>query len=237
MGKAQKAPAITGAIILLAVVVIAAAGVATVLTRGHTSHSPANPVTPVAVPAASTEPYAARPGPNGTRILTETIDPVVLAVPDDWKTPVADAQTLPADMDAFGAQAPSLKSILHTEADFAGKGAVRLFAYRPVKPFAFVSVTSYATPSAAPLTPQLVAAAVSAARRKSRAAAVSGVQLPLGLAIKVDTSLVSQKQPLVVEFLVLVQSGRRLIILMVSETNVPALPQFFDKVAQSLRQK
>jgi hypothetical protein len=237
MGKAQKAPAITGAIILLAVVVIAAAGVATVLTRGHTGHSPPAAVAPVATPVQSAEPYAARPGANGTKTLTETIDPVSLAVPEDWKTPVADAQTLPADLDAFGTQAPSLASILHTEADFAGKGAIRLFAYRPTSPFAFVSVTSYAQPSAAPLTPDLVAAAVAAAKKKSRGAAVSGVQLPLGLAIKVDTNFVSQKQPVVVEFLVLVQSGRRLIILLVSETNVPALPQVFDQIAQSLGQK
>lgn len=235
MGKAQKAPVIAGAIILLAVVVIAATGVAVVLTRSH-SPSP-SPSAAAVAPVSSTEPYGARPGPNGTKILTETIDPVTLAVPNSWKTPVADAQTLPAELDAFGAQAPSLAAILHTEADFAGKSAIRLFAYQPVKPFAFVAVTSYATPGATPLTPDLVTAAVAGTRKKSPGSAVSGVQLPLGLALKVDTSLVSQKQPVVLEFLVLVVSGRRVIILLVSETNVPALPQVFEQIASSVRSK
>jgi hypothetical protein len=231
--KAQKAPLITGAVILVVVALIAAAGVTTVLTRRHSGPNTAKPVraaAPVSLP-----PYAPRPGPNGTKILTETIDPLSLAVPSDWMAPPADQQTLPGELDAFAAKAPALAAILHTEADYAHRAAVRIFAYQPVTPFTFVSVLSYASPSTKSLTAESVAAVVAASKKtKPTGAALSGVELPIGPALKTDSSMVSKKQTLVIELVTLVAGGRTTLVLMVSETNVPAIPQIFDQIARSL---
>jgi hypothetical protein len=212
---------------------IAAAGVATALTRHHSGPAAAKPVRAPA--PVSLTPYAPRPGPNGTKILTETIDPLSLAVPGDWMAPAADQQTLPGELDAFAARAPALAAILHTESDYAHRAAIRIFAYQPMVPFAFVSVLSYASPSTKSLTADSVAAVAAASRKKKpTGAALSGVELPIGPALKVDSSMVSKKQTLVVELVTLVAGGRTTLVLMVSETNVPAIPQVFDQIARSL---
>jgi hypothetical protein len=232
--KAQKAPVVTGAVILVAIALIAAAGVATTLTRHRSRPAAAKPVR-AAAPASLT-PYAARPGPNGTKILTETIDPLSLAVPSDWTAPAADQLTLPGELNAFAAQAPALATILHTESEYAHRAAIRLFAYQPVTPFAFVSVLSYASPSTKSLTAESVAAVAAASmKKKPKGTVLSGVELPIGPALKVDSSMVSKKQTLVVELVTLVADGRTTLVLMVSETNVPAIPQVFDQIARSLR--
>ena len=219
---------------MVVVALIAAGGVATVLTRHHSGPAAAKPVRSAA--PVSLTPYASRPGPNGTKILTETIDPLSLAVPSDWMAPAADQQTLPGALDAFAAQAPALAAILHTESDYAHRAAIRIFAYQPVTPFAFVSVLSYASPSTKPLTAESIAAVTAASKQKKKptGAALSGVELPIGPALKVDASMVSKKQTLVVELVTLVAGGRTTLVLMVSETNVPAIPQVFDQIARSL---
>jgi hypothetical protein len=179
-------------------------------------------------------PYNARPGPGGTKVLTELVDPLTLSVPGSWISPAADASLADA-IDQFGPQAPPLAGLLHAESLVASKSAIRLFAFQPEAPHVFVSVVSFSTPAATPLTPAAVAVIVARAKKLTQNVAVVGVQLPVGQVVQLQSSFVSQNTHLVVEVLVLIAGGRTLEIEMVSETDVAAIPPVFDQIAQSLR--
>jgi hypothetical protein len=191
---------------------------------------------PLATPVvAVTVPYGARPGPKGTKILTETVDQLTLAVPASWMSPAADELALPIRIDTFAQQAPPLSSLLQAEAQVAAEAAIRLFAYQPVAPAIFVSVVSFSSPDIPDLTPAGVAAMVAVAKKAPSTVAVTSAQLPVGLVLELNSSYVSQKQPIVIEDVVLIAGGRTLLIEMVAETNVAGVPPVFGQIAQSLR--
>jgi hypothetical protein len=235
MEKAPKAPRVSRGIVVLAValaVVIVAAVVVVVFVRP--SNRPGVPsASPAALKVPTTAAYNARPGPGGTVLLTEPVDPLTLAVPAGWTSPAADGQLTDA-IDLFAVQAPALAVLLRAEAQVATKAAVRLFAYQAATPNAFVSVVSFSSPGAAALTPASVAAVVAAAKR-SKNVAVGGVALPAGQALTLESSLVSQNKHVVVQVVVLVASGRTIEVEMVSETSAAGTPPLFDQIAQSIR--
>jgi hypothetical protein len=99
----------------------------------------------------------------------------------------------------------------------------------------FVSVVSFSSPDIKVLTSTAVAAILAEAKKKPSSVAVGSAQLPVGLVITLNSSYVSQKQPLVVEDLVLIAGGRTLLVEMVAETNVAGVPPVFGQIAQSLR--
>src|SRR5580693_8339876 len=130
-------------VVVAALCLVLIAGVL-VLRHADRASTPAA-VVPVAVapPVTTTVPYAARAGPDGTKVLTETVDPLILSVPAGWMTPAADPLTLPKVLDQFAAQAPPLATALQAEGQVEQKAAIRLFAYQPTTPSAFVSVISF----------------------------------------------------------------------------------------------
>jgi hypothetical protein len=186
-------------------------------------------------PVPTTAPYNPRPGPGGTRILTEPVDVLSVAVPNGWRSPATDALTLPGEINQFAAQAAPMAALLTAESKVAEKSAIRLFAYQPVAPNAFVSVVSFSSPGATAPSQSAIDAIVALAKKKTSNVAVSGVKLPVGQVIKLDSTLVSDGHHLVVEVLVLVAGGRTIQIQMVSETDVVGIPPLFDQIAQSLR--
>ena len=212
--------------------IVATVGIAVALTRRHGTTPGAQAV--AAVP--TTIAYSPRRGPGGTTILTETADPLSVAVPNSWTAVPADAQTLPAKIDDFAKQAPSLATLLPAQSAAAVKAAVRLFAYRPAPPFAFISVISYSSPGAVPWTAATVAAVV-AATKKVPNVALSGEQLPVGEVLKIDSSPVAGGQHLVVEVRILVSAGRTVLIEMASEVSAAGIPPLFGQLATSLSQK
>jgi hypothetical protein len=143
--------------------------------------------------------------------------------------------TLPDQIAKVAQQAPALAVLLQAEGQVAVKQAVRLFAYQPDPPHTFVSVLSFSSPGAKSPTPSDIDAIAAEASKKSASVAVSGQKLPVGEVIKLNSSLVSQNQHIVVEVLVLIAGGRTMEIQLVSETNVAAIPPVFDQIAQSLR--
>jgi hypothetical protein len=235
MEKAPKAPSVIRGVFVLAVIIVCVATLGVVLALRHSKASSTTVQPPTPVVAPTTLPYSARPGPNDTKILTEPVDPLTLAVPSSWTSPSADPLTLEDEINRFAGDAPALEALLKAEGAVAGKSAIRLFAYQPVAPHAFVSVISFSTPGVKDLSAASVNAISAAAKLKIKNVAVSGVQLPVGPALKLDSSLVSHKQPVVVETLVLIVGGRSLLIEMVSETNTAGVPVVFDQIAQSLR--
>jgi hypothetical protein len=235
MEKAPKAPSVIRSVIVLAVVImcVATVGVVGALRHSRASSTTVRAPNPVVVP--STLPYSARPGPNDTRILTEPVDPLTLAVPNSWKSPAADPLVLNDELARFAQDAPALAGLLQAVVTLEGKSAIRLFAYQPVALQAFVLVTSYSTPTQKDLTAAVVDTLAGAAKVRTKGAAVSGVQLPVGAALKLNFSLVSQNRPVVVEVLILIAGGRSLVVEMVSETTTVGVPALFDQIAQSLR--
>jgi hypothetical protein len=195
------------------------------------------PITPpLVLPTVPiTVPYFARSGPNGTTILTDAVDLLTLAVPAAWKTPAADQSTLVGQLNQFAAQTPSLAPPLQSEIQAASEFAIRVFAYQPVAPHTFISIISFASPGINALTPASAAVEVAAAKTKSPNVAVSAVQLPVGTVLQLQSSYVSQNQPVVAEELVLISGGRTMLIEMVSETDVASYPPVFAQIAQSLR--
>lgn len=232
MGKAWRTPGLRGGVILLVAAIVATIGVGVALTRRHG----ASPAVQAVGAVPTTIAYSPRRGPGGTTILTETVDPLSVAVPNGWTAVPADAQTLPGRVDDFARQAPSLATLLQAQSVNAVKAAIRLFAYRPSPPFAFISVLSYSSPGAVPLTPDTVAAVV-AATKKVPNVALSGEQLPVGEVLKLDSSPVVSGQHLVVEVRVLVSAGRTLLIEMASEVTAAGIPPLFGQLATSLSQK
>lgn len=214
-------------------VLLVAAGIAA-YSANRSSAVASVPKVAVLPTIATTVPYGARPGPKGTKILTESVDPLTLAVPAGWTAPPPDELSLPRQIDAFGVQAPPLAALLHAESQVAAEAGIRLFAYRSA-PAIFVSVVSFSSPGIKVLTPASVAAIVAEAHKKPSSIAVSGARLPVGLVIKLDSSYVSQAQPIVIEDVVLNAGGRTLLIEMVAETNVAGVPAVFGQIAQSLR--
>ncbi len=211
-------------------VAVVAIGLVLVLVPGGGPGGPSSARRPVPTTAA----YDPRPGPGGTKILTDPVDVLSLAVPNSWRTPASDALTLPKEIDNFAGQAPPLAALLQAEGLVAQKSAIRLFAYQ-LAPSAFVSVVSFSSPAATPPTQSGIDAIVALARKKTSNVAVSGVRLPVGQVIKLDSTLTSQNQHIVVEVLVLVAGGRTMQIQMVSQTDAAAIPPLFDQIAQSLR--
>lgn len=233
--KASQAPRFLRGRIVIAVGAACAVviGGAVAVRRSGASSTPSPPVE---VPVATTPvPYQARPGPKGTKVLTEMVDELTLAVPAGWKSPAADGQTLPGVIDAFAQQALPLASLLQAERQVEAKSAIRLFAYQSEAPYTFVSVISLSSPGAKTLTASGVAAVVAVSKQRASNVAMSGQHLPVGEVLEVDSSFVSQAQPVVVEDLVLVVAGRTVLIQMVSETNVAGRPAVFAQIAQSLR--
>ncbi|HEX3542073.1 MAG TPA: hypothetical protein VHT75_16695 [Acidimicrobiales bacterium] len=218
--------------VLLAAAIIVTVGVGVATIRRHGAKPGAQAV--AAVP--TTIAYSPRGGPGGTTILTETVDPLSVAVPNGWKAVPADAQTLPTRIDDFAKQAPSLATLLQAQSAAAVKAAIRLFAYRPAPPFAFISVLSYSSPGAVPLTPATVTAVVAAAKKVPNVA-LSGEQLPVGEVLKFDSSPATGGQHLVVEVRILVSAGRTLLIEMASEVSAAGIPPLFGQLATSLSQK
>ncbi len=235
MEKAPKAPSVIRSVVVLAVVIMCVATVGVVGALRHSKPSLTTVQSPNPVLVPTTLPYSARPGPNDTRILTEPVDPLTLAIPNSWKSPAADPLVLHDELARFAQDAPALDGLLQAVVTLDGKSAIRLFAYQPVAPHAFVSVTSFSTPTQKDLTASVVDTLAGAAKVRTRGAAVSGVQLPVGSALKFNFSLVSQNRPVVVEVLMLILGGRSLVVEMVSETTTVGVPALFDQVAQSLR--
>jgi len=211
-------------------------GVALALQHADRASNPAA-VAPVLVAPTTTTSvaYFARPGANGTKVLTETVDPLSLAVPDSWTAPAADPLTLPGVLDQFATQAPALAGVLQDEGQVEQKAAIRLFAYQPASPSAFVSVISFSSPTTKPFTAASIAAIVALAKKKTSSIAVTGVQLAVGDVLQLNSSAVVQNQPVVVEILVLVAAGRTMQIEMVAETNVAQVPPVFAQIEASLR--
>jgi hypothetical protein len=218
---------------VVVIALIAVGVVVTLLNRAQPAPSVAPVFSPPTVP--TTIAYAPRRGPGGATILTEPVDLVTLAIPPGWKSLSADQNTLPDALAKLEGQMPSLASLLQAEAVIAAKAAIRLFAYQPVAPFAFLSVISYSTPSAHPLTPAVVAASVEVSKKFTSGVAVSGVQLPLGEALQLESSQVSQNQHLVSDLLIVVVAGRTVMLQMVSGVTAPGVPTVFSQIAQTLR--
>jgi hypothetical protein len=235
MGKAQKGPSVIRRVVALALVVLCVAIVGVVGALRHAKASSTTVRSPNAVVVPTTLPYSARPGANGTKILTEAVDPLTLSVPESWKSPPAVPLTLHDEINGLAQDAPALQGLLQAEAKVAGKSAIRLFAYQPVAPHALVWVTSFSAPGTKDLTADGVDALATAVRRRSTNLTVTGVQLPVGSVLKLDSSLVVDKQAVAVETLILTSGGRFLLVEMVSETNSAGVPAIFDQIAQSLR--
>jgi hypothetical protein len=221
---------------LAAVICVLMIGAGLALYSANRSSSVAS----VPKPAASTTvpvtvPYGATAGPQGTKILTERVDPLRLAVPAGWLTPSPDQETLPVQIDAFAQQAPPLASLLYAEGHVATEAAIRVFAYQPTAPAMFVCVVSYSTPGSKALTPAAAAAVVTALQRKPSKVGVTSAQLPAGSVVELYSAFVSQKQPVLVEDVLLVATGRTMLIEMVGETNGVSPPAVFGQIAQSLR--
>lgn len=216
---------------LVALIVVA------VVARALYQAQPAPSLPPVVAPPTvpTTIAYTPRRGPGGTTILTEPVDLVSLAIPRGWKALSPDENTLPNALGALGRQMPPMASLLQAEAVVAAKAAVRLFAYQPSAPYAFLTVISYSSPSATPLTPAVVAASVAASKKLTSGVAVSGEQLPLGEALRLDSTVSSQNQHLVSELLILVVASRTLMVQMVSDVSTPGIPAVFSQIARSLR--
>lgn len=222
-------------IVLIVVVVVAAAAIAFALHQANVASTPASVPAVVAPPTVPTTiPYTARPGPGATTVLTESVDPLTLSVPNTWHAPAADPFSLPAVVNAFAAQAPALASPLQSVAALESKSGIRLFAYLPVPPYAFVSVVSFSSPGAMPYTPASVTAIEALAANHPSGVAVSGEALPAGEALDLRSSTVVQNQGVAIEILVLVASGRTIEITMVGETDTAAFPPVFQQIAQSL---
>lgn len=223
-------------------VVLALIAIAVGVTRLYRAQ-PAPSLTPaVVLPTVPTSvAYAPRPGPGGTTILTEPVDLISLAVPRGWNAISADSNTLPLALNNLAQQMPPLAALLQAESTVAAKAAIRLFAYQPDAPYAFLSVISFSSPSAQLLTPANVAAAVAASKKLSSGAVVSGAQLPLGLALQLDSSEVSENQHVVSELLILVVAGGRLgptrtvMLQMVSGVTAAGVPPVFAQIAKTLR--
>jgi hypothetical protein len=232
MEKVQNAPRRNRAavVLLVSVVCLAVIGGVLVLRR----RSSGTPAVSALRPVPTTVAYNPRPGPGGTKILTEPVDVLSLAVPSNWRSPSSDALTLPKEIDNLAAQAPPLAALLQAEGSVAEKSAIRLFAYQPAAPSAFVSVVSFSSPGATAPTQSGIDAIVALAKKKTANVAVSGADLPVGRVIKLDSALTSQNQHIVVEVLVLVAAGRTMQIQMVSETDAAGVPPLFDQMAQSL---
>ncbi|HEX3425719.1 MAG TPA: hypothetical protein VHT30_06275 [Acidimicrobiales bacterium] len=223
----------------MTVVVLAlVAGAGIVLHRADVASTPAAVPSVVALPTLPTTiPYSAHTGPGATIVLTESVDPLTLAVPASWRTPAADPVTLTKVVMAYEAQAPALGAPLQAVIDVEKESGIRLFAYQPAAPHAFVSVISFSSPTAKPFTPSLVAAAEALAAKKTKGVAVAGQALPAGEALTFKTSTVVQNQPVVVEIYIWVEGGRTVEVQLVSETNVAAFPPLFDQIAASVRFK
>jgi hypothetical protein len=236
MEKAPNAARLARAFLIFAIVALLAAGAAGALVRRHSSGPPA----PVRTPATVTVPpttllYGARPGPNGTKLLTETIDPLTLAVPGGWVTAATDQLTLPSEIDNLAAQAPPLAALLKIERQAAVKSAIRVFAYQPTAPPSYISVVSLSSPGVAPLTAASASALVALAnKQKTPNAVASGAQLPVGQVVKTDSTLVVQKQRVAVEDLIVITAGRTILVEMVTETSTATTPPLFAQIAQSL---
>jgi hypothetical protein len=223
-------------VFLVALICALLVGAGIALYSANRSSEVASVPTPVASPTIPvTVPYGARPGPKGTKILTETVDQLTMAVPSGWMTPAADQQTLPGQIDAFAQQSPPLTALLQAEAQVASEAAIRLFAYQPAAPAMFVSVVSFSSPDVKALTSTAVAAIIALSKKKTSSVAVGSAHLPVGLVVTLNSSYVSQKQPLVIEDLVLIVAGRTLLVEMVAETDVAGVPPLFGQIAQSLR--
>ncbi len=236
MQKAPNAARLTRAVLIFAIVALLAAGAAGVLVRHHSSGPPATVRSPATVTVPPTTLlYGARSGPNATKLLTETIDPLTLGVPNTWVTAASDQLTLPGEIDNFAAQAPPFAGLLKVERQAAVKSAIRMFAYQPSAPPAYVSVVSMSSPGVAPLTPAAASALVALAnKQKTPNAVVSGVQLPIGQVVKSDSTLVVQKQRVAVENLIVIVTGRTILVQIVTETATTATPPLFAQIAQSL---
>ena len=236
MDKAPNAARLARAFLIFVIVALLAAGAAGALVRRHSGAKPA----PVGTPATVTIPpttllYGARPGPNGTKLLTETIDPLTLAVPSGWVTAATDQLTLPAEIDRLAALALPLAGLLKVERQAAVKSAIRVFAYQPTAPPSYVSVVSMSSPGVVPLTPASASALVALAnRQKASNAVATSAQLPVGQVVKSDSTLVVQKQRVAVEDLVVIITGRTILVEMVTETSTTAPPPLFAQIAQSL---
>ncbi|MGH9124352.1 MAG: hypothetical protein ACRDZ8_06450, partial [Acidimicrobiales bacterium] len=194
---------------LIAIAVVAAAAIAFALHQASLASTPASVPAVVAPPTVPTTlPYTARPGPGGTTVLTESVDPLTLSVPDSWHAPAADPFSLPPVINAFAAQAPALASPLQSVVALETKSGIRLFAYAPAPPYAFVSVISFSSPSAKPYTPESIAAIEALAQKQPSGLTVGGESLPVGEVLDLRSSVVVQKQDVAIEILVLIEGGR-----------------------------
>ena len=220
-------------------VVLLAVGVVAAVTRHHTRTRPVSLRRPASVvPTVPTVPpttlvYQARPGPNGTKLLTEPVDPLTLAVPASWTTAVADEITLPDDINRFAQQAAPLAALLQAQQPTAVKGGIRLFAYQPTAPQAFVMVLSSYSPGAAPLTAAEVNAVASAAK-KTPNATLTGATLPVGQVLKADQTAVAQKQRVAVEVIYIGSPDRVIVVEMATVTTTAGPPALFAQIAQSI---
>ena len=181
----------------------------------------------------TTQLYQARPGPNGTKLLTEPIDPLTLAVPTSWTVAAADEITLPDDITRFAKQAPPLAALLQAQRQTAVKGGVRLFAYQATAPQAFVMVVSSYLPGAAPLTASGVSAIVSATK-KTPNVVVTGASLPVGQVLKLDETSVAQKQRVAIEMIYIGSPDRLIVVEMASVATTAEPPAFFAQIAQTI---
>lgn len=223
---------------MAALVLALVAGAAIVVHKADVASTPASVPSVFVLPTLPTTiPYSAHAGPNGTVDLTESVDQLTLSVPATWKAPAADPVTLTKVVMAYEAQAPALASPLQAVADVENESGIRLFAYQPAPPHAFVSVTSFSSPTAKPFTPSLVAAIEALAAKRTKGVAVGGQPFPAGEALTFKTSTVVQNQPVVVEIYIWVEGGRTVEVQLVSETNVAGFPPLFDQIAASVRFK
>jgi hypothetical protein len=219
---------------IVAVVIAVVSGAVVLRRSGRGSTAGALGSTPVTVLAPTTVAYNARPGPGGVRLLTEPVDLLTLAVPSSWQTPAPDPLKLPALIAGLAAQAPPLTRLLQAVAQQSQLAGVRLFAFQPMAPQAFVSVVSFSSPGIVTPTPAVVDALAAQARKKSPNLGVSAVQLPVGRVLKLDSVVTTQKQPVAVEVLVIYAGGRTMEIEMVAETTSAQVPPVFDQIAHSL---
>ena len=224
----------------MVLVAVGAFGVVDVASRRHPRASSAALRRPAPVPAPvvssvppTTQVYQARPGPNGTKLLTEPVDPLTLAVPTSWTAAAADEITLPDDITRFAQQAAPLAALLQAQKLTAVKGGVRLFAYQPTAPQAFVMVVSSYSPGAAPLTASGVSAMVSATK-KTPNVAVTGATLPVGQVLKVDQTSVAQKQRVAVEAIYVGSPDRLIVVEMAAVADTAGPPALFAQIAQTI---
>lgn len=221
------------AVIILGLLVGAAVGVSIHHGNGPVSAQRSASTT---VPVPVTAPGGGVSLGNGTKVLSEPVDLLKIAVPEGWQSVDVDPSKVGPILQGLIPQAPALASVLNAEARAASEGGVRLFAYSPAPRFAFLSVVSFASPGATPADESTVAA-FNAQVKQFKAAVISvhTVHLPAGHAVQIDSRVAVGKQFILAQNDTMVTPTRTVLVQVVAQTASAAPPAYFADMLASLR--